>query len=95
MATKSTKNESRKTRSIEGKIDEQLINETKKWLSRLEDEIPKVKENEQNKEFLKNINAYISDAKFYLKEGKLVYAFEAVVWAWAWLSILRDLKIVE
>lgn len=77
------------------KIEEELISETKKWLSRIESEIKKVKENKENKDYIENIKAYISDTKYFLKNGKLILAFEAVIWAWAWLQILRDLKILS
>ncbi|HIH17637.1 MAG TPA: DUF357 domain-containing protein [Nanoarchaeota archaeon] len=75
--------------------DSELKAETEKWLSKIEKEMPHVKENAKNKDFVRNIKAYISDCKHFAKEGKLVLAFEAVVWAWAWLQILRDLKMIE
>lgn len=74
--------------------DEQLKKETEKWLSRIEKEMPKVVATDKNEEFIQNINAYISDCKHFMKEGQLVLAFEAVIWAWSWLSILRELKII-
>ena len=77
------------------KTEEQLKAETEKWLARIEKELTKVKETERNKEYLRNIKAYISDCKHFEKQGKHILAFEAVVWAWAWLSILRELKIID
>jgi hypothetical protein len=38
-------------------------------------------------EFIENINAYLSDARYFLMKNDLIRAFEAVVWAWAWLEI--------
>ena len=57
--------------------------------------MPKVKETEENKNYIKNIRAYISDCKHFSSEGKLVLAFEAVIWAWAWLQILQELSIIQ
>jgi len=73
----------------------QLKAETEKWLARIEKEMLEVKETEKNKSYLRNINAYISDCKHFSKEGKLVLSFEAVVWAWSWLQILKELKIID
>jgi len=36
---------------------------------------------------LENIRAYIKDAEYFLKQEMLIEAFEAVIWAWAWLEI--------
>ena len=76
------------------KIKQQLIKETQKWLSKIEKEMPKVKENAKNKSNIKNIKAYISDCKYFLKNEKNILAFEAIIWAWAWLQILRELKLI-
>ncbi len=75
--------------------EKELKTETEKWLSKIEKEMPRVRETPKNKDFIKNIKAYISDCKHFAKEGKLVLAFEAVVWAWAWLQILRELKMID
>jgi hypothetical protein len=40
--------------------------------------------------FLDNIRAYRQDADHFEDEDDLVRAFEAVVWAWAWLEIGAD-----
>ncbi len=73
----------------------QLKAETEKWLSRIEKEMPKVKETEKNKSYLGNINAYISDCRHFMKGGKLILGFEAIIWAWANLNILKELKILD
>jgi hypothetical protein len=46
-------------------------------------------------DFLKNINAYIKDCKYFLGRGDLIRAFEAVIWAWAWLEIGKELKVLS
>lgn len=65
-------------------LEEELRKETLKWLERIED---RVKEIEGDEGFLRNINAYISDSRYFLEKGDLIRAFECVVWAWAWLEI--------
>ncbi len=70
--------------------DERLSQEIKKWKDKLAAEMKNVGGNE---EFMKNIHAYESDTDYFYEKGDLVRAFEAVVWAWAWLEI--GLKIGE
>ncbi len=71
-----------------------LIHETKKWLKKLESlKIePSTKKGEQ---YLVNIDAYISDSRHFLEKKDYVRAFEAVVWAWAWCEIGKDIKILD
>ncbi|NPA38617.1 MAG: DUF357 domain-containing protein [Candidatus Nanohaloarchaeota archaeon] len=65
---------------------EALRKETKKWLLKIK---PLKFEalTKEGEEMVKNIKAYEKDTEYFLKEGKLIEAFEAVVWAWAWLEI--------
>ncbi len=65
-------------------VEEELEKETLKWLERIEERIKGIN---GDKAFLENINAYISDSKYFLTKGDLMRAFECVVWAWAWLEI--------
>ena len=69
-------------------VGEDLKHETEKWLK---------KAKEKRKDFpdgkhTKNIDAYISDSQHFMKKGDLVRAFEAVIWAWAWMEILEELE---
>jgi len=65
-------------------VEEELEKETLKWLERIEE---RVKVIDGDKSFIENINAYVSDSRYFLKKKDLVRAFECVVWAWAWLEI--------
>lgn len=68
--------------------EEQLIFETSKWLARAEAEFKKVSPiGKKGEEFSKNIAAYLKDTKYFSEKKDYVRAFEAVVWAWAWLEI--------
>ncbi len=65
-------------------LAEDLRAETLKWLTRAEDLFCKLT---GEKQFLENISAYLSDSRHFLDKGDLIRAFEAVVWAWAWMEI--------
>jgi hypothetical protein len=76
-------------------IEEELRKETLKWLERIKVRIEGIKAiNRKGEEFLRNINAYISDSEYFLEKRDLVRAFECVVWAWAWLEIGLDIGIL-
>ncbi len=73
---------------------EELKKETEKWLSKINEKKLTAK-TEKGEEFKKNIEAYISDSKHFTEKGDFVRAFEAVIWAWAFLEISEDLKLLE
>lgn len=68
-------------------LEEKLRGETIKWLERIEIERKSLTVNEGGEEFIRNIDAYIKDSKYFLDRSDLIRAFEAVIWAWAWLEI--------
>jgi len=77
-------------------VTSELEAETRKWLERLNEKMKNVKaRNEKGEEFIRNIDAYASDAVHFLNTGDLVRAFECVVWAWAWLEIGIELDLLE
>ena len=77
-------------------IEQELRNETEKWLKRIKNEREEIRlVDEKRKDFLKNIDAYISDCEYFLKENKLILSFEAVIWAWSWISIGKELGIFK
>jgi hypothetical protein len=72
-----------------------LKRETEKWLSKIEN--VKYEVNNSSKEVkntLKNMKAYIDDCKYFLKQGDMIRAFEAVVYAWGIYETLLHLGIV-
>lgn len=72
-----------------------LREETLKWLGKAEDLFSDISGDER---FIENISAYISDSRYFLEKGDLIRAFEAVIWAWAWMEIgieTGDLKKVD
>jgi hypothetical protein len=73
-------------------IESQLISETNKWLEKALEKRGLV---QGRKEFLANIDAYLKDAKHFLKEKDFVRSFESVVWAWAWMEIGLQEKILR
>jgi len=66
------------------KLEEELREETHKWLKRIEERMSGI---DGDRRFMENIRAYISDSHYFLDKGDLIRAFECVVWAWAWLEI--------
>lgn len=76
--------------------EEQLISETAKWLARAEAKFRKIKPcRKKGEEFVKNIGAYLKDAKHFEAKKDFVRAFEAVVWAWAWIEIGKETGVLE
>ncbi|MCX6818005.1 MAG: DUF357 domain-containing protein [Candidatus Aenigmarchaeota archaeon] len=81
-----------KNKSVE--ID--LKRETAKWTKRIEKEIKNVRlRDASKKQLLENIRAYIDDSKYFTKKGDPIRAFEAIIWGWAWLEILRELDVLK
>ena len=36
---------------------------------------------------MENVSAYIRDCQYFLDKNDLIRAFEAIIWAWAWMEI--------
>jgi hypothetical protein len=68
----------------EGSLEEDLLNETVKWQEKAESLFGQLSEDERMRE---NISSYLSDSHYFLKQNDLIRAFEAVIWAWAWMEI--------
>lgn len=74
--------------------EKSLISETRKWLKKIE--ALKIKpKSEKGKEYKTNIEAYIKDSKYFLEKKDYVRAFEAVIWAWAFLEISKEMGLIE
>ena len=71
-------------RSADGKLEEDLRAKTVKWQKKAQDLYGKVS---GDGEFLEDVSAYIRDCQYFLEKGDLIRAFEAVIWAWAWMEI--------
>ncbi len=67
-------------------LEDSLRMETEKWLNRLEG-----LDISGEEDFVRNIKAYISDARHFLEKEDLIRAFEAVIWAWAWYEIGKEI----
>jgi len=74
-------------------LESELRKEIKKWTERIEKELEKVKT--EDKRFLANIRAYVKDSKYFLEKNDLIRSFEAIIWAWAWLEIGREVGVVK
>ena len=77
-------------------LNEELKTETEKWLKKAKEKRQKIKLRDNSKQdMIKNIDAYISDTGHFMKKGDMIRSFEAIVWAWAWMEILAQLKVIE
>jgi uncharacterized protein len=76
----------------QGKLEADLREETQKWLLKAEDLLRKVCGDEL---FLENVSAYIHDSHYFLDKGDLIRAFESVIWAWAWMEIGLNMKLLK
>jgi hypothetical protein len=77
-------------------LEDELRKETQRWLSKIKAEREKITIADTNKEnFIKNIDAYISDSEHFLSAGDLIRAFEAVIWAWSQLEIGKNMGIIR
>ena len=63
-----------------------------KWQKKAQDLYAKVSGDE---EFLENVSAYIRDSQYFLEKGDLIRAFEAVIWAWAWMEIGLEKRLLQ
>jgi len=68
----------------EGKLEADLRSETLKWQKKAQDLLENVCGDD---EFLENVSAYIRDCQYFIEKDDLIRAFEAVIWAWAWMEI--------
>ena len=76
-------------------LEDDLRRETEKWLLRAQEAMDAVSaQGVGGARFSANIEAYISDSRYFLEKGDLIRAFEAVIWAWAWIEISQDLGIL-
>ncbi|NIP40282.1 MAG: DUF357 domain-containing protein, partial [Candidatus Aenigmarchaeota archaeon] len=74
----------------------ELRKETEKWLGKIREEIREIKvlDGERDR-MIENVRAYVKDCEYFLKKNDLIRAFESVIWAWSWIDILKELKIIR
>ncbi|MBL7206504.1 MAG: DUF357 domain-containing protein [Candidatus Aenigmarchaeota archaeon] len=69
------------------KEKEKLQKETKKWLAKLEKELPKIEstgkiDKKSTKNAMENIKAYVSDCRHFMEKEDWVNAYEAIIYSW-------------
>ncbi len=78
--------------------DQKLVEETNKWLAKLEGEMKNARASEKYKkpaeEIMENIRAYISDCRHFLEKKDFLNAYEAVVYAWGMYEVASRMKII-
>jgi hypothetical protein len=76
-------------------LEGELRKEIEKWTGKIGKEIGNVKpKGKESERFLSNIKAYVKDSEYFLEKGDLVRSFEAIVWAWSWIEILKELEVL-
>ena len=77
-------------------MEVELRREIDKWTKKIIDERKRIElVDTSKKDFLKNIDAYISDSRYFLEKGKLIESFEALIWSWAYMTIGKELGILR
>jgi len=77
-------------------LEDNLREEIKKWSKRLDNSLKNTVATGQNGvEFLTNIKAYQSDSLHFLNKKDLIRAYEALIWAWAYLEIGKQIGILS
>ncbi len=74
--------------------EKKLTQETEKWQKKL-GALTITSKSEKGKQYLTNINAYISDSAHFQTQKDHIRAFEAIIWAWAWAEIGKDMGILD
>lgn len=77
-------------------LETELREEIEKWTKKIGKEVVEVRLKDEKKgDLIENIQAYIKDSGHFLKKGDLIRSFEALIWAWSWIEILKELEILE
>ncbi len=77
-------------------LESELRKETEKWLGKIREEIREIEVLDKERDgMIENIRAYVKDCEYFLKGNDLIRAFESVIWAWSWIEILKELKIIR
>ncbi len=77
-------------------LEQKLHSETEKWLNKIKDKRKLIMLNDNTRvDYLKNIDAYISDSHHFLAKDDLIHSFEAVIWSWAMLELGLQLNILK
>ena len=76
--------------------DIRLEEEIDKWTAKLEPALETAEAIDSNgQELLDNAGAYLKDSKHFKEKGDLIRAFEALIWAWAYVEIGANLNLIE
>jgi hypothetical protein len=77
-------------------LEEELRHQTEKMLREVKGKRQNIRLlDHSKKDMMKNIDAYISDTSYFLGKKDFIRAFEAVVWCFAWMEIMEELKILR
>ncbi len=74
------------------RTQENLKDETEKWLERLEN---RIEDRDSSVEQMENVEAYRDDTYHFLEEKDFIRAWESVIYAWGILETLERLNLFE
>ena len=81
---------------MSNETQKELVEQTNLWHKKAAEALKNAKAvDKKGEEFLTNINAYMSDTNHFLEKKDYVRAFEAVVWAWAWIEIGKEVGVLR
>jgi hypothetical protein len=76
-------------------VEDNLLKEIDRWTKKIGEELENIEAyGNKGERFLTNIKAYVSDSAHFLDKHDLVRSFEAIIWAWAWLEIGKELELL-
>jgi len=76
--------------------EKKLIAETEKWAKKIAESLSRTSPcGIGGNDFVNNIKAYVSDSGHFMKKRDYVRSFEAIIWAWAWLEIGKEIDYLE
>ena len=77
-------------------VEADLLAEIERWLRKLDDSLRGVQpSDDKGAKMLQNIQAYRKDSGHFQKRGDLIRSFECLIWAWALLTVGKELGHLE
>ena len=80
----------------EERLSDRLESEIGKWSEKIAKELDNIETfGSRGDQFLRNIKAYVKDSAYFLEKLDPVRSFEAIIWAWAWLEIGKEMGLLS
>ncbi len=77
-------------------LESELKDEIRKWSLKLDEALKTTSPmSDKGSEFLANIKAYQKDSIYFFERKDLVRSFEALIWAWSWIEIGKEIDVLS